>query len=168
MIVPLSIFCVLWLVGELIYYGINFGIKDLSGNIFVNSVVVFSAEIVAYLGSGVLANLIGRKLTMLLGFVLIVIFGVMYISVVFYSQIAGYIALLFVELGAATVLNMDYLLVAELFPTSVKGTVMGFTNFFARLGCILAPFGGEFLGPYCLLLYAGLSAACALLVTRLS
>ena len=80
-----------------------------------------------------------------MGFVLIMIFGVIYTALINTSQIVGYIALLFVELGAATVLNMDYLLVAELFPTSVRGTVMGFTNFFARLGCILAPFGGEFL-----------------------
>lgn len=42
-VVPLLIFCMLWLIGELIYYGINFGIKDFSGDIFINSLVVRSA-----------------------------------------------------------------------------------------------------------------------------
>ena len=57
---------------------------------------------------------------------------------------------------------------AELFPTSIKGTVMGFTNFFARLGCILAPYGGEFLGSYSLLLYSVLSFICGVMCLRLS
>lgn len=122
----------------------------------------------AYIGSGFLANSIGRKLTIILGFVLITIFGVLYVILISYWAIGGYIALLFVELGASIVLNMDYLLVAELFPTSIKGTVMGFTNFFARLGCILAPYGGEFLGSYSLLLYAALSLVCGIMSFKLS
>ena len=72
------IFCALWLNGELIYYGI----KDLSGNIFYNSLVVFSAEIIAYLGSGYFANTVGSKFTIILGFDLISVFGVVYVLLI--------------------------------------------------------------------------------------
>ena len=56
---PLIIFCILWLVGELIYYGINFGVKDFEGDIFINSLIVFGAEIIGYIGSGKLADAVG-------------------------------------------------------------------------------------------------------------
>ena len=162
------IFCVLWFIGELIYYGINFGIKDLSGSIFINSMIVFSAEILAYIGSGILADWIGRKSTMILGFLLIAGFGVLYVILVAHWAIGGYVTLLFVKLGASTVLSMDYLLLAELFPTSVKGTVMGITNFFARLGCIMAPFVGGFFGTWSLLIYAFMSVGCGVFSLQLS
>ena len=75
---PLIILCFLWLVGELIYYGINLGVKDFEGDIFINSLIVFGAEIIGYIGSGKLADQIGRKLTFFISFCLIIVFGIAY------------------------------------------------------------------------------------------
>ena len=44
---------------------------------------------------------------------------------------------------------------------------MGITNFFARLGCILAPFVSEYLQNWSLIVFSVLALTCVFLVRKL-
>lgn len=104
---------------------------------------------------------------MLYSFLIIVIFGILFFLLRFASEYLGYISLFFVKAGASGVININYLFLAELFPTSVRGTVMGVTNFFARLGCVVAPFVSEYLENWSLILFSALGLACLFIVRKL-
>ncbi len=51
----------LWFTVDIVYYGINFGLGHLDGDIYVNGLVSGIAELVGYLISAYLANFLGRK-----------------------------------------------------------------------------------------------------------
>ena len=132
-----------------------------------NSIVVFLAEIMGYVVSGVLAKRVGRRSTLVCSFLSIVVFGILFSVLGLVSEYLGYVCLFFVKTGASGVININYLFLAELFPTSVRGTVMGITNFFARLGCIVAPFVSEYLENWSLIVYSVLGVACLFIVRKL-
>ena len=64
------------------------------------------------------------------------------------------LCLLFGVMGNSAAFNIVYLYTSELFPTSFRATVFGLTNFFARIGGVLAPLCDEYLRHSYMIVFA--------------
>lgn len=160
---PLGILLFLWISVNLVFYGIQIGVKDFQGNMLVNTSVSAVADMIGYSLAGFGANILGRKPSLIMGFIvggvacLLYSFLKQYIWMVYLSVFLG-------KLGISFCFNVMYILTAETFPTEYRGTVFGATSFFARAGGFLAPFAEQLLQGVFMLIFAILSIVSAALV----
>ncbi|XP_067931131.1 organic cation transporter protein-like [Watersipora subatra] len=144
-----------WAVIAMSYYGLSLNSGSLGGNLYINFMLGGLVEFPAYTAC-FLCNLLGRKPLHLTG---MMIGGLACLGTVFFDLYARKV-LTEAQLGVAFIsLNMIgkfgmtiafciiYLWSAELFPTSIRNTLMGFSSTLARIGSIAAPFIGD-LGKY--------------------
>ncbi len=150
----------LWFTVVLVYYGINFGLGKLSGDIYWNGVISGTSEIVGYLVSGLLSNRYGRKLIGIASFSLSGISCLIYPFIASYMTPA-YIFVMFGKLGVGSAFQLVMLWTTELFPTPVRGTAFGLSNIFGRIGGIIAPLISSVIPHWFMLLFGVFSLACA-------
>ena len=67
---PLIILPLLWFFVNIVYYGLNFGIGNLKGSIYLNGEISAGAEIISQLLSGLLASGVGRRPSLSLSFLI--------------------------------------------------------------------------------------------------
>jgi len=100
--------------------------------------IIFSCifEIPSNISNGILPNIIGRKTTILIGFIGSFIFSTLCwfssYSIPFHSSIAK--ALI------NTAFNVLYVYTSEAYPTYMRSTALGTCNFFSRIGGFTTPF----------------------------
>ena len=102
-----------------------------------------SSEVAAIMLSGVIANKIGFKTTLILGYTVQFISG---FCVTVSSGETIYLYAFFVlmcRFGICITFNMNYISTQRLFPSIVRSTVFGITNVFARFTTVLAPLIAE-------------------------
>jgi len=104
------------------------------------SFIIYTANVPGYLSGGFLADKIGRKLTTIVGFLLVILFGLIF----GYSH-GNVIPLLVGAVGVAFFLEVLgstlNIYAAELYPTSTRGVGAGVAQSWARFGAVLsAPF----------------------------
>lgn len=123
-----------------IYYGISMNIQHYAGNIYLNALLNGVVEIVAVLSSGLAISKLGIKLP----------FGVSYaISGVFMllMEVSDNSALVSIfmslaKFGISSCFNFNYIIVGQIFPSSIKNTVLGLCLIADRVGSLLGPIAG--------------------------
>jgi MFS family permease len=108
----------LWVISGFSFYGILLNLEGLTGNIYIDSIVSYTAELLAELISGYLADKYGRK-TILFWSFFIASIGCGLFSLSFHVLIS--IPLIFIAcIGIASGFNVLYIYSAELYPTNIK------------------------------------------------
>ena len=106
----------LWIVASFDYFLINFQLKYIKGDIYVNSIVSSVSEIAAYLISGALFNVIGIKKSFVGSFIIAIAGSVLY---TIYGDDHTNLIPVFVlgsKFGISAAFNLVYL-ANSLFPT---------------------------------------------------
>ena len=69
----------LWVVASFDYFLINFQLKYIEGDVYVNTIVSSVSEVCAYIISGALYEIIGPKISFVASFIIAIIGSVFYI-----------------------------------------------------------------------------------------
>ncbi|XP_005105172.2 organic cation transporter protein [Aplysia californica] len=137
-----------WIVNSLVYYALLFNTSNLSGSIYLNFFLINCVDVVANLIAFFLLEKLGRKMSYC-GFMLTATLSCLITILPFFlasgdlrSLVINILAL--VGRGAvATSFNILYLYSAELFPTTVRNSVMGTCSMISRVGAIMAPYTAD-------------------------
>ena len=140
------------------------------GNVYVNICISAIAEILAYIGSGILVKYLSIKWSFLVAFGLATLGGLL-MSFINTSDDSsqsdkdGLVAtfVLFAKFGISFAFNIVYLGTPMLFPTILVGTAFGICNVVARFTTILSPLIAEVSPPWPMLIFAALSAVSGVL-----
>jgi len=135
------ILCYIWFVSSLIFYFLSLNIKNFTGNIYINGVIICCAEICVVFLVGLLANQpsIGRKGTLwilcLIG--LITQFICIFIS----NKSVLFTSLMMINRTSVSgSFSVVYFVSNEIYPTVLRAKGLGFNSVIARIGGIIAPF----------------------------
>ena len=134
-----KILCLLfiWFSSGACFYGLILNIEHLGGNIFVDSILTFSAEIAAELLSGWCADIYGRKIVLemgsICGGVCFIVYELLNPSPLKTIMIFG------TSFGFSSVFNVIFIYSPEAMPTSVRSTVMGMLYLVSRIGAMMVP-----------------------------
>jgi MFS family permease len=137
--VRVKVLCLLfiWLSSGACFYGLILNIEHLGGNMFVDSILTFSAELFAEMISGWFADIYGRKIVLQGG---CFVGGIAFILFELISTPSIKTVLLFItSLGFSTVFNVIYIYSPEAIPTSIRSTVMGVLFVSSRIGAMSVP-----------------------------
>jgi len=150
----LILMTIFWTTGSFNYYIMTFYLKYIPGNIFVNTSLSCTAEIIAYICSGFVMNLFGVKLAYMISFILAAVGGIL--LVIFFNAEGALIAtfVLFAKFGISFAFNISYLATPKMFPTILTSTAFGICNVFARFATILSPLIAELPDPVPMSIFA--------------
>ena len=142
MFVNLGVLLFLWVASAFDYYLINFQLKYIKGDIYVNTVVSSVSEVVAYIVSGALYDKIGPKISFVVSFIIAIIGSILYITLS--TPYPGLVPFMVLgsKFGISASFNVVYL-ANGLFPAVYSSTTFGLCNFFARFASMLAPILAE-------------------------
>lgn len=135
---PLSLLLVMWITVNIVFYGIQVGVKDFKGNMLATTSLSAVADMIGYTLAGFGANYLGRKPSLILGFTLAAVACLLY-TLFSPKTWAIYLSVALGKLGISFCFNVMYIVTAETYSTEYRGTVFGAANFFARGGGFLAP-----------------------------
>jgi hypothetical protein len=137
--VRLKVLCLLfiWFASGSCFYGLILNLEHLGGNMFVDSILTFSAEMFAEMMSGWCADVYGRKIVLqgcnIVG-------GISFLLFELVSTPSVKTVLLFItSLGFSSVFNVIYIYSPEAIPTSIRSTVMGILFVASRIGAMSVP-----------------------------
>lgn len=127
----------LWSMTGFTFFGLLLNLEGLTGDIFVDALVTYTAETIAEVGSGFASHKYGRRNTALVSFILGTIGAFLFNFVTLYNWLS--ILFLFVSaIGVASGFNILYIYSAELYPTNIKSLSISYFSLFNRLaGCII-------------------------------
>ncbi|XP_025082849.1 solute carrier family 22 member 21-like [Pomacea canaliculata] len=165
-----------WVFCSMTYYGISFGIKNLSGDFYLNLLLMAVLEMPPNLVMVSLLNWLGRRWTSAGSFLLAAaaVLIVIPVSITVSAPEAG-VAVSTLSMVAKTSIIFGWSAVTvhhiELFPTVVRNIGMGYLNTVARIGGILAPYilfqgNGSGFGFYVIIAVAMVLNAAACLLLR--
>lgn len=109
LLLPLLVVPLLWFTVDIVYYGINFGLGHLDGDIYINGLVSGISEVVGYIISAFLANWVGRKWGTTLCYGIGGVGCILYTFLQDYDA-ASYVFLVMGKLGAAATFMLVYLI----------------------------------------------------------
>eukprot|EP00347_Sterkiella_histriomuscorum_P016560 403352729 len=160
--INLVILVTIWIASSFNYYLINFQLKYIEGDFFINSIVASLVEVPAYILSGILYQKLGIK------FVLTFSFGVSIVGsillIIFFDQIKLIpVFILLARFGVASTFNICYLANSQIFPTIFSGTAFGICNIFAKLATIISPLLAEVDRPVPMTVFTILSGSAGIL-----
>lgn len=130
-----------WVVCAFVFFGLKLISTQIhgDGNKYVSFMLVGAAEIPGFLSASLLLDRCGRKGTLIGAFLLtgLSIIGSLFVPE---NNTSIVLALFIVGKGAITcAFSSVYNFTAELWPTSLRNTMMGFCSMIARIGSMLAP-----------------------------
>lgn len=128
----------LWIVSAFDYFLINFQLKSIEGDIFVNTIVSSVSEVTGYILSGALYETIGTKISFTSSFGIAIVGSVFYVIFGETAKNLVPVMVLGSKFGISASFNLVYL-ANTLFPPLYASTTLGFFNAFARLASMLAP-----------------------------
>ena len=146
---------VLWLVGDMSTYGIQYGLDHLDGSIYTNGLLLGCADFCSHIVATLVSTFWGRKPAIILFWFLEASGCFFYELFASRSSVAGYVCVTAARLGANGGFMMMFLITTETFPTRYRGRVYGISNSIARLGGILAPMIPDIV-PHFMFFQAGL------------
>jgi MFS family permease len=128
----------LWIFSGFSFYGILLNLEGLTGNIYIDSFVSYTAEFMAEIASGILADRFGRKTTIFWSIVLSTLGGALFpLSDSLWISVP---ALFIMCIGVASVFNVLYIYSAEMYPTNIKSLAVGIFFIFNRLAAGIVPY----------------------------
>lgn len=155
----------IWFFVTVCFYGIFTSLNKNKGNIFINSIVTYTGEVIAEMSSGILANRFGRvTVTETLSYV----GGIAFIFSYFVSgdfQFFKSIILFVSSFGFAGSMNLLYIYTNEIFPLSIKALTFGFMYLVSRAGGVCVPIFLSF--HYYPIILGCLSVSCGYLMGKL-
>ena len=140
---------------------INFEIKYMPGNLYVNVLMSTSAEVLAKAAAYTQQSRLGLKKSYYAG-LSVALFGCMLLLMSngrFESRLILGLCLFVAKFGIAFTFMINYLSIVKLFPTLFCGTASGICNFGGRLATIFAPLVAEFPPPTPVLILGSLILA---------
>ncbi|XP_012934953.1 organic cation transporter protein [Aplysia californica] len=134
-----------WCANSMTYYGILFNTQNLSGSIYVNFSLTNAVDVVGNLGSYYFVDKAGRKKTYIF-FYFVASFACL--SAIFpsvygtkeESDLSILILSMVGRAGVSITFNVMYLYVAEMFPTTMRNSVLGTSSMSSRIGSTSAPY----------------------------
>lgn len=158
------IMCFLWFCSGANYYGISINIKNLPGDIYVNGIIIYTLEVISYIFSGNIINVIGRKKT-LYGFYLIAILGYLTLIIFTLSDLQLLIITFIARFCISGIFTIFYTYALELYPTVIRAQGFSCNSGCARIASILVPFVIELLSKDSNnLLFAVMNIGCIILL----
>lgn len=131
-------FC--WLTNTFVYYGLSLNSVAFAGDKYINFVLVAVVEIPAYCLAWVLTDHIGRKPTLSGSFLLS---GAFCLAIQFIPAGAWSFGPLLLYMAGKLCITMAfatvYVYTAELFPTTLRHSLLGICSMTGRVGSILSP-----------------------------
>jgi hypothetical protein len=114
---------VLWTVSSFEYYLINFQMKYINGNMFLNTGFSSLSEIIAYLLGGLMIKKLGIKKSFITAF-LFSAFGALLLIFILPTSVseeayAGFV--LTAKFGVSATFNMVYIVTGDFFPAALLG-----------------------------------------------
>ncbi|XP_069132274.1 organic cation transporter protein-like [Argopecten irradians] len=132
-----------WFVISLTYYGFYFNVGNLSGDFYLNQLISGLVEIPATFLLLPLLDTIGRMklfvLGMCFGGVFLLVTGLVEVLLRINYVVTVTLAMLG-KLGVTVGFSVIYIWAAELFPTPLRSSAMGFGCAFSNIGYILTPY----------------------------
>eukprot|EP00094_Tigriopus_californicus_P009269 TCALIF_08937-PA protein Name:"Similar to Orct Organic cation transporter protein (Drosophila melanogaster)" AED:0.07 eAED:0.07 QI:0/0.6/0.33/0.83/1/1/6/6/587 len=127
-----------WTVVSMVYYGIGMSMTVLGGNIFLNFILSAVFEILGYIVCILISDHWGRKPVIIVNFLAC---GIACIISAFVpdSNPAKIPLVLIGKMGSSGAFSTAYVYTAELFPTPIRGTAVGFSSMIGRIGSTVAP-----------------------------
>lgn len=126
-----------WFAAGFCFYGLIMNLEHLGGDIFTDSLVTFSGEIFSEILSGWCADEFGRVLVLkgsgFLGGISFILYEVISDPTMKSILIFG------TSMGFSATFNVIYIYSPEIFPTTIRSTVMGFLYLISRFGALAAP-----------------------------
>lgn len=163
--INLCILVVVWTASAFNYYLINFKLKSINGDVFINTTVASASEIVAYIVGGIAYQKVGIHLTLIVSFAISCVGA---ITLVIWENSEGAVAavpfmIMATRFGVSATFNISYLANAQLFPAIFAGTAIGICNFFAKTSTIIAPMLAEVHNSTPMIVFAILTGAAAVI-----
>lgn len=143
-----------WSTSSFAYFMIGFYVKYIPGDMFTNVIVSSISELISTFLSGIVATLIGTKITLIGSFILSCLAGLGLIMVDVNNTILITCAVLLTKFGISSAFNLCYLITADYFPLQYTSSVFGACNVIARLMSILSPMIAEIPNPFPMLIFA--------------
>jgi len=149
----------LWSATSFGYYLINFQLKYIKGDFFINTITTSLTEVPAILLGGIAYQKLGMKPTLMACFIISIIGG---ICLIIWANAVDAIPfmILAARFGVSATFNIVYLANAQIFPTIFAGTVFGICNVFAKTATIVSPMLAEVDPPIpmiCFVIICGLA-----------
>ncbi|GAB1866276.1 Solute carrier family 22 member 21 [Camponotus japonicus] len=139
-LIRLLIWSFCWITNTFVFYGLSLNSVAFAGDKYINFILVVAVEIPAFGLAWLLTDRIGRKPTLSSTFLLS---GLFCLAIQFipkgtwsYAPLLVYMAgKLCITIAFAT----TYIYTAELFPTTLRHSLLGFCSMVGRIGSILSP-----------------------------
>jgi MFS family permease len=140
--------CFIWMATCYSYYGLSLGLKNFYGDVFTNGYVVYCAEGISYMITGIIISIpfFGRKKTLLL---MACITCISFLLYYFFEDYQPYntILIFFARFGVTSMYSIMYILSTEIYPTIVRAKGLGLNTLCARIGSIMVPVLAEIIKP---------------------
>ena len=128
-----------WIVASFSYYLTYFFIKYLEGDVFTNTIGAALSEMIGYIVTGFIYEVLGLKTSYVVHFLLGALGSALYLFVVPHHPDVTPIILLFTVYGLSSNCIDNWLSNSRLFPVIYASTTNGIASFFARFLNILVP-----------------------------
>jgi len=169
-LVNLIVMTILWTVSSFDYYMINFQLKYIQGNVFLNSGFSSMSEAVAYGLGGIMVQKMGTKNAFISAFMFSVAGSLclIFINPETVDQLVLAFFVLASKFGVSATFVMVYVVTLDFFPEAVAASAFGFCNLFARAFSFLSPEIAEVRRPVPMVLFclAAIGASIATLFLK--
>ena len=165
----LIIFTLIWSTGFFNYYMLNFEMKYIKGNVYVNNMASGISELVSLTMPFCFLEKFGIKLFLLMSLMAIIIGGVFMIYSTEYSYSWGIAFwVLIAKAGASISMNVCQLFPSIVFPSHLRARAYGVVELCARIVLIGAPLVAELREPLPMVIFASTSAVSFVLVFNIN
>lgn len=143
--------CYLWFAMSFTYYGISLALKNSADDVFIDGYVVYGAESIAYVITGILISIAFfgrvRSLTLMM---LISSISTCQFFIFKYFQLEPYekIWLFLARFGITSIYSIMYTYSTEVYPTVIRAKGLGLNTLSARLSTIIVPIIVEKINPF--------------------
>ena len=145
-----------WFLCSFNNYILNFYVKYMPGNVFLNTIIIGSAELFAKAISGLIFRFAGLKRGMVGLAAYTIVVGVIFLFLRSSEAVIPVLVLL-ARLATGSLYNGIFYSAVILFPTHLTATANGISNASGRLGAVLSPLAAELPGALPLSLFIGIA-----------
>ncbi len=137
MLLKIILFSYCFSASTFVFYALSLNLEKMTGNIYVLGLITAIAEMVSCVFAGALLERIGKKVSLVIYFV-VAGAGVFCQGLTWDNSTWSVFCAYFTKFGSTAADSALYLFVAELYPTSVKGVAFGTAIFVSRFASVLA------------------------------
>ncbi|KAL5274406.1 hypothetical protein ACFFRR_000881 [Megaselia abdita] len=128
-----------WFTNVLVYYGLSLNSVLLSGDKYINFILISAVEIPGFFLPVLIMDRYGRRYSL---FACMLVSGITIAVTIFLDESRTILNLIFFLVGKFSITSsfqILYFYTAEIFPTNVRHTLLSFCSMFGRFGSMIAP-----------------------------